>query len=409
MNRKNLRILLLISIAHATIYNIPYLQTVYYDAVKLAYGFSHIQMGNLISVFAIFNTIAYLVGGIVADTINTKNLFLFSVFLTGLTGIYSATIPSYEIMIILSAVWSFTTTMSFWSAMIKSIKLLASESEQGRIFGLKETLVCILSFVFSMIGLWIFSISEENIKFIIIFYSGLCLILGIFIYIYYPSSPQEESLSLKVFFNNIITVLKIKAVWLIGFLLFFCVLTASLIGRFTPFFSSVGGYSTSFVAFFTILGSNGFANIGSFNGGKIADKLGSSSKFIAYTLAFCTIFSLVLIFIPYNGVMMPIILIISILFRIFNGALRTCYFATMSQFNIPKNLIGTASGVISVIGFAPEMFTFSATGIILEEFTTTKAYQIIFTIMAVSCLVGVVLGLFIDKYAKSQKAVFFTP
>ncbi len=233
MNKKNLRILLLISVANAVIYTIPYLQTVYYDSMKLAYGFTHVEMGNLISVFAIFNTIAYLVGGIVADTINTKKLFLASVILTGVTGLYSATIPAYEIMIILSALWSFTTTMAFWSAMIKAIKLLASEAEQGRIFGLKETLVCILSFVFSMIGLALFTYSNENIKIIIIFYSILCLVLGVLIFIYYPSTPQDEKLSLKLFFNNIIEVVKLKSVWLMGMLIFCCVAMASLMGRFT--------------------------------------------------------------------------------------------------------------------------------------------------------------------------------
>ncbi len=403
MPKNKLRLLLLISVAHATIYAVPYLQTVYYDAVKNAYGFSHIEMGNLISVFAIFNCIAYLAGGIVADTVNTKKLFLASVTLTGLAGLYSATLPSYEVMIILSASWSFTTTMAFWSAMIKSIKLLASESEQGRIFGIKETLVCVLGFVFSMIGLHIFNKTNEDVRAIIVFYSVICLILGVFIFIYYPSTPQDEKLSLKVFFNNIKLVLKLKSVWLIGALLFCCVSLASLMGRFTPFMSTIGGYSASFVAFFTILASNGFANIGSYNGGKIADKMGSASKFISKTLLLTFFISLLMAFMPYDKSFMSILLIIIILVRIINGALRTCYFATMGQFDIPKNLIGTASGVISVIGFSPEMFMFTFTGAILEDFSAITAYRIIFFIMAVSCLIGAFIGIYLDKYAKKEK------
>ncbi len=146
-----------------------------------------------------------------------------------------------------------------------------------------------------------------------------------------------------------------------------------------------------------------YSNIGSYNGGKIADKIGSASKFIAYTLVLGAGFSLLAAFIPYSEIFMPIMLIIAVMIRIFNGALRSCYFATMGQFDVPKRLIGTASGIISVIGFSPEMFTYSATGIILEEFSADTAYRIIFLLMAISCLIGVILGFYLDKYAKDEK------
>ena len=45
--------------ANSLIYTLPYLQSTYYDSMQAAYGFTHVQMGNLVSAYGIFNIFEY--------------------------------------------------------------------------------------------------------------------------------------------------------------------------------------------------------------------------------------------------------------------------------------------------------------------------------------------------------------
>lgn len=99
MNKKNLSVLFIICMANSLIYTLPYLQSTYYDSMQAAYGFTHVQMGNLVSVYGIVNIFANFFGGVAADLFDTKKLFVFSMVATGVSGLYSATMPSYPVML----------------------------------------------------------------------------------------------------------------------------------------------------------------------------------------------------------------------------------------------------------------------------------------------------------------------
>ena len=122
MDRKKLSVLFIICMANSLIYTLPYLQSTYYDSMMAAYGFTHVQMGSLVSAYGAFNILSNFFGGVAADLFDTKKLFVFSMIATGLSGLYSATLPSYPVMLALNIFWSVSTTLTFWSAMIKAVK-----------------------------------------------------------------------------------------------------------------------------------------------------------------------------------------------------------------------------------------------------------------------------------------------
>ena len=55
MDKKKLSVLFIICMANSLIYTLPYIQSTYYDSMQAAYGFTHVQMGNLVSAYGIFN------------------------------------------------------------------------------------------------------------------------------------------------------------------------------------------------------------------------------------------------------------------------------------------------------------------------------------------------------------------
>ncbi|MBR5806004.1 MAG: MFS transporter [Oscillospiraceae bacterium] len=403
MDKKKLSVLFIICMANSLIYTLPYIQSTYYDSMQAAYGFTHVQMGNLVSAYGIFNIFSNFFGGVAADAFDTKKLFVFSMIATGVSGLYSATLPSYPVMLAINVFWSVSTTLTFWSAMIKAVKNLADDAHQGQVFGFKETICCIITFVFSMAALAVFRLTGENFVILLVLYSVMHILIGVLVAIFMPSLPPEGKPQLYGLVKGIGAVIRLKGVWLIGMTIFFTQFAAIIFGRFTPFLTGIGGLSASTVAFITIVAANGFANIGSLSGGKISDAMGSPSKFIACVLGVTALITVAFLFIPWGSETVWLCVLVAVVFRILNGALRSVQFATMSQVNIPPQLIGTASGIISIIGYLPDIFGYTLCGMAMEKFRPIIAYKIIFTGLVVCCLVGMMISLTLHRYSKHSR------
>lgn len=403
MDKKRLSILFIICLANALIYTLPYLQSTYYDSMMAAYGYTHIQMGNLFSVYGACNMPAYLFGGVAADAIDTKKLFVFSLAVTGLLGLYSATLPPYPVMMVISVFWSFSTVLTFWPAMLKAVKTLAEGAHQGLVFGFKETMCCIIGLVFSVSALGIFRFSGEKFILLVIFYSVCHLIVAALLAVFMPSMPAESKPDVKSIISGVASVIHLKGVWLIGITIFFIQMYAVVMGRFTPFLTSVAGLSSSVVALITIICVNGLANIGSVYGGKISDYFRSPAKLISIALIVAALLSGAFLFIPWSAETAIVCVVVSAMFRILHGALKSVMFATMSQVDIPSNLTGTASGVISIIGYMPDMFGYTLCGAVMQQYDAIPAYRIIFTGLIVCCLVGSICADKLHRYSRKIK------
>ena len=404
MDKKKFSILFIICMANSLIYTLPYLQSTYYDSMQAAYGFTHVQMGSLVSAYGIVNIFANFFGGVAADLFDTKKLFVFSMVATGLSGLYSATLPSFPVMLGLNIFWSVSTTLTFWAATLKAVKNLADDAHQGQIFGLKETMCCVITLVFSMSALAVFRATGENFVLLLVIYSTLHIIVGILVAVFMPSLPPQGGADAARLVKGVGAVLRLKGVWLIGMTIFFAQMANIIFGRFTPFLTNVGGLSASTVAFITILAVNGFANIGSLSGGRISDAMGSPAKFIACVMGCIVLVTGAFLLMPWGSGTVWRCVAVAVVLRILNGALRSVQFATMSQVDIPTHLVGTASGIISCIGYLPDVFGYTLCGIAMEKFATVTAYRIIFLALIACAVMGMAVSLTLHAHSKNKKA-----
>ena len=69
-------------------------------------------------------------------------------------------------------------------------------------------------------------------------------------------------------------------------------------------------------------------------------------------------------------------------------AARALYFAVMKQGRIPLALTGTAVGLISLVGFAPDVFAGPAIGFLLDRSPGVSGHQHVFWMLAVFALIG---------------------
>jgi MFS family permease len=136
--KKNLFTLVIITIAGAMIYGLPYFRLYFYDSYLSAYNLTNTQMGTFGSMFGIFGMISYLFGGVVADMIPPRKLMAASLILTGVGGFLHLLNPNYVMLLAIYAMWGFTSLFAFWPSLLKSLRQIANENEQSKAYGFMD-------------------------------------------------------------------------------------------------------------------------------------------------------------------------------------------------------------------------------------------------------------------------------
>ena len=183
--KKNMPTLVILSIAGALIYALPYFRNYYYDTFLAAFKLTNTQMGTLGSAYGVCCLISYVFGGYCADRWKTKNLLMISLISTGLLGFTLLTYPPYPVLLAIHAAWGITSILTFWSALVKAVRSLASENEQGKAFGFFEGGRGVTNIIQSMFVLAIFAFFSKRmsekmaLSAVIIVYSVICLVLAV--------------------------------------------------------------------------------------------------------------------------------------------------------------------------------------------------------------------------------------
>jgi sugar phosphate permease len=84
-------------------------------------------------------------------------------------------------------------------------------------------------------------------------------------------------------------------------------------------------------------------------------------------------------------------------------AARALYFAVMQEVRIPLHLTGTAVGVISAIGYTPDIFVGPLTGYFLDTYEGMQGFQFVFGSLAVFSMIGLACGYAVKLLDRIEK------
>ena len=99
--RKYLTIIAL-GLAGGSIYFLPYIKFVFYDAQLSSMGITNVQSGLLMTMYTVVNMILYIPGGILADKLSAKKSIVFSLVATSLLAyVYAFTMKNFVISMII--------------------------------------------------------------------------------------------------------------------------------------------------------------------------------------------------------------------------------------------------------------------------------------------------------------------
>lgn len=388
--------LTILSAATGLLYQLPYLRYSYYDAMLDAFGYTNIQLGNLMSVYGIGSVICYVIGGVVADRFANKYLLMLGQVLTAIGGFIFATFPAYPISLAISFLWAFCGALIFWPTVINYVKTLGSDSEQGRMYGLFEGLRGLIS---TILGLGVvaafnyFASQSMGLRAVIIIYAVINLVLGIITFILVPYEKKQavneagEKVSIV---KNFITALKMPSAWVITISIFCTMMCFICLGYMTPYLTGVMGATVTFAATIGTIRTWGLQIVGGTSGGIIADKIKSSSLTMVFAFIIIAIGFGIYIILPTNSSMLIIATILMFAFGIAIYVNRGVYFATLSEAGVPDSLSGTVVGFASALGFLPDAFMYTIIGNWLDKYDTVTGYRMIFATGVISGLIGMI-------------------
>ncbi len=85
-------------------------------------------------------------------------------------------------------------------------------------------------------------------------------------------------------------------------------------------------------------------------------------------------------------------------------AARSLYFAVMERGRIPLVLTGTAVGLISIVGYTPDIFAGPAMGYLLDAYPGVIGHRHVFLLLVIFALVGLASSLIFSKFTGKPQA-----
>jgi len=393
---KYLQLIVLI-VAAGTIYPMLYLRQNYQTSMLDVFHISATQFGELYSVLGIFFFVGCLPSGWLADRFSPRKLISFSLVGTGVLGFWYATFPGFTQLLIIFCGWGVTAGLTFWGALIKRVNLLSKKDEQGRFYGaldggrgfVEALLATIAVSVFAYIARHHAGNVAMGLKQVIHIYACSCVVVGIIILFFEdPAADQEAEKELKAhhttFLQDLKTILANKQLLLMS-LIIFCGYQQFWATYLFSGYMQNGGLS-AVTAGFIIAFKLWMRPIGGIGGGILGDKF-SNINILIITLFISAICLCVLSLISvFQSVYMVIFFVIFC--GLITYIIRGIYWAILEVCHLPNDIKGLAIGLISIIGYSPDIFLPILNGYLSDTYPGLLGYRIFFLYIAVMGIIG---------------------
>ena len=402
--------MVILCLSGGTIFNVVYIFEIYYIPTQTALDLSKSQMGMLMGVFGAVSLLSYAPGGWLADRVSSRKLITLAMLITGTTGFYYATFPSYKMALALHALWGVSISLIFWNAMIRATRNWAPSSQQGRAFGFLEAGRGLAGVVPSSILLVLFAwmgSTQMALATVISAWSTIIILCGVAAwFVLEDDIPSREERSngeqSGQGWKPVMQVLKMPAVWLIAIIIISANTAFWATYYFTPYASEVFLLSVTAAGMLSV-GRIWLNPVAPFISGFVADRFGISNFAIVLLLIMTVSFGLFAVT-PANESLLYMV--------VFNGAiaalcvygLRGIYFAMLDEQRVPKAVTGTAAGVASVIGFLPDIYMPVLAGNILDTYPGLPGYRMLFGGACVVSGLGVIAAWMLIRNRRNIQA-----
>ena len=389
--------LALIVVAAGAIYPLLYLRQNFELSILEAFSITQTQLRYCSSMLGIIFMVTYIPSGWLADRFSSRKLLSFSLLATALLGLWFSTMPSYSSLLVIYGAWGVATGLTFWSAHIKLVAMLADKDQQGRFFGILDGgrgLVEALLATFA-IALFAYILSQDAgatkmaLQQVIYLYVAVLLVVSPLVYWLLDDREEdtdtsEESVK-SVFIDDLKDVLRRREIWLCaicivcGYQLFYATYS------FSAYLQQNFSLTAVMVGYITVA-KLWMRPIGGIAAGFIGDWL-NPEKVLSILLVLASLSLAMMAFVPASSAALLMIVLV-LLIGLLTYGVRGLYWATLGGCNVPNKIKGLAIGIISVIGYFPEVYLPLLSAPLIENYPGGLGYKIYYLIVATCGLLG---------------------
>ena len=299
-------------------------------------GLSNLQLGAAYSAYGLVAVGAYFLGGPIADRFGPRRLIVIALLATAAGGLVYTQRPSAAWLVALYAWWGLTTILLFWAAMLRATREWGGTGAQGREQGRDQ-------------------------------------------------SAAAASRARRSAIKDLRRLGAMPTVWLQALVIVCAYFAYRATDLYSQYASDVFGYDAVSAAGVGAM-SLWLRPVGAVLAGWIADRW-SASRTAALAFGLVAVASLALAF-PSAESHLPaaVLAIASASLGIF--ALRGIYFALTAEAKVPLALTGTAVGLVSVIGYTPDIFAGPVYGYLLDRTPGAGGFRDVFLLVSACALVG---------------------
>jgi MFS family permease len=395
-------VIVALMVAGESVFLLPFvLARVFRPTFLDVFEITNLQLGTAFSLYGIVAMAAYFAGGPIADRFSARRLMAAALVATGFGGAVLAGIPSIPVMNGLWAFWGLTTILLFWAAMLRATREWGGVASQGRAYGLLDGGRGLLAAVIATATVVVFAALlpgdastatpdeiEAAFRAVIWVFTGFTIVVAFLVWLAVPDnapmSGQDDrpKLSLK----GIMGVFRMPAVWLQAIIVV-CAYVGykatddfSLLARDALGFDDVAASAIGTLSFW-------IRAVTAVAAGYLGDRI-DSSRVIAWGFGIVIAGSLLIA----SGWLAPGVAWMLIATITATGvgiyALRGVYFALLAEGAVPLAFTGSAIGVVSLVGFTPDVFMGPLMGLLLDNSPGVLGHQHVFAVVAVFGVIG---------------------
>lgn len=393
--------LLLLILAGECVFILPFvLSRVFRPTVLQVLELDNFQLGLCFSVYGIVALVSYLFGGPIADRFPPRKLIAVALWMTAVGGFFYASFPDFRTLQIIYGYWGFTTIFLFWAPMIKATRIWGGQSSQGKAFGFLDGGRGLVGAIIGTLGVIIFALlitsgqgepslkeSSQAFRQVVLVCTGIIVVVGLLVWFFLKLDKGEDKVNVdRITISQIREVLRLPSVWLLMIIILCAYVGYKMTDDLSLYASEVMGYDqvrSAQVGTFLLY----IRPVIGVLIGIIADRT-KTTFWLLISFVLATLGSLLFA----SGIIISsrsLLFMLSI-FILASGvyAARALYFAVMEKGNIPIALTGTAVGLISLVGYTPDIFASPAMGYLLEQNKGIVGHQHVFWMLSIFSVVG---------------------
>jgi len=360
-----------------------------------ALSIDHSSLGRAFSVYGIVAMLSYALGGPLADRFPPRTMMATALATTALGGLVLATWPGPQGLTLLYGAWGASTILLFWAGLLRATRAWGGEQAQGRAYGLLDGGRGLVAAGVSTLAVALFAWlggdgpdTTAAFRGVVLAASAATAATAVLVYVVVPADRVEGAPPWPL--AHIGPLLRRPTLWLQGAIVVCAYVGYKGTDALSVLASDVLGYSEVQAS---TLGTLAFwlRPPAAVAAGFLADRIGGW-KTVAGSFAVLLVADLGVA----AGTVGPRahLLLASIVgTAVCVYALRGVYFALLSEGGVPLHLTGTAVGVVSVVGYTPDVFFGPLMGWLLDRAPGAAGHRDLFLVLAGFAAAGLVASL----------------